>query len=462
MKNFLFLMLIISVSGNTFAQTILNRFPIELKKSSDYFQIFNAENTTHDYYTFLADKEKITVLKYNSALFFKDSISIPRPNKEAEFMSGVTFSEDGNPNLYWTSKDYEIIQFINFDFTKHTSSQLVYKNNFSRDKIIDSFVALNTFQILSITAEGQLKCTGFSNTGKTDHLISENQTNRAAFDAAAISSILENGITKIESNMFTPLFVGVAKVKRYLTDGSYILSLESNTNTTLFTINFKDFSTQKESFPYEKSDQDSGSNSFINDGILYQLSANSTSLSLSGIDLTTKKLIGTFEANSKQEINFKNSPFLQQSENSKAKELKNTSKLLSKLDKNAVGLSIYATPNYNLFTIGGVREVTSGGGFALAIGIGFAGAMSGGNVAIVPDLMNNKLQSIYFESYFDADFKHTNAPFRPLYIDALSDFLNTNRPVVQSIYPFKNFVILNYYDRKNKEFVMRKFEDSKE
>ena len=455
-------MLAISFVGNTFAQTLLNRFPVELKKSSEYFELFNAENTSREYFSFLADKEKIRVLKYNSALFFKDSISMLRTNKDVDFISGVTFSKDGNPNLYWSSIDYEIIQLINFDFIKHTTSQLVYKNNFSRDKIIDAFVAVNAFQILSITAEGQIKCTSFSNTGKTEHLISENQTNKTAFDAAVISTILENGITKIESNTFTPLFVGVAKVKRYLTDDSYILSLDSKTNTTLFTIKFKDFSVQKESFPYEKSDQDSGSNSFLNDGILYQLSANTTSLSLLGIDLNTKKSIGNFQANSKQEIDFKNSPLLQQSENSRSKELKNTSKLLLKLDKNSVGLSIYTTPNYNLFTIGGVREVTTGGGLTLAIGIGFAGAMSGGNVAIAPDFMNNKLQSLYFESFFDADFKHSNAPFRPLYIDTLSEFLNTNRPVVHNVYPFKNYVILNYYDSKTKEFVMRKFEDIKD
>ena len=56
-------MLTISVVGNTFGQTILNRFPIELKKSSSYYQILNGENQQNDYFAFITEKQKITVLK---------------------------------------------------------------------------------------------------------------------------------------------------------------------------------------------------------------------------------------------------------------------------------------------------------------------------------------------------------------------------------------------------------------
>lgn len=126
-----------------------------------------------------------------------------------------------------------------------------------------------------------------------------------------------------------------------------------------------------------------------------------------------------------------------------------------------MGISIYNTPNYNLFTIGGVREVASGGNIALGFGLTLGGIMGG--VLIDPSAVmeSGNIQTIYFESYFDKNFKHLNKPFRPLYIDALGEFLIENRPSVQNIYPFKNYVILNYYDSKSKEFVMRKFKDKK-
>lgn len=462
MKKIFFLCFLISTLGSVSAQTIVNRFPIELKKSSDYFQIFNAENDQKEYFAFIADKEKITVLKYNSFLFLKDSISVARPNRNLDFMVGVTFTTNGNPNLYWASKDYEMVKMILFDFKTRTTSDLDYEINFTKSKIIDSFVAKNTLNVVSLTSENTLKITHFSNTGQSEHLLTfaPEQASASKSDAELLANaILDKGISIVQTHQFNPLYVGTSKVKRYLQDGKYILSYDSEFSTTLLTIDISDFSSRKELYPYEKLDKTSGSNSFLHNGILYQFTANSESVSLMGIDLKTKNSVGKYQTSSKQEIDFKNSPLLLQSDRGKAKEFKNTAKFLSKLDFENLGLSVYSTPNYNLFTIGGIREVASGGGLALAIGMGIGGVMSGGDVVFAPDLMNNNLQSIYFESFFDTDFKHLNAPSRPLYVDALGDFLNTNRLTAQHIFPYPNYVILNYYDPKTKEFVMRKFED---
>lgn len=466
MKKLLFLVVLLSFFGTISAQTVLNRFPLALKKSSSYFQIINAENAKNEYFAFITDKEKNTVLKYNSALFFTDSISIPRPERKLDFMAGATFNADGNPNLYWSSTNYEQIQYTTFDFKTHTTSSLLYENDFSKEKIIDVFVAANSFNIVTVTSENKLKFTNFSNSGKSEHLISidpaTNPTSELA-ESNVISAVLEFGITKVETNFFTALFVGVAKVKRYLkNENQYVLGIDLKTATALLTIDLHDFSTQKEVFPYDKLNEYSGSNSFLHQDVLYQLSANEAALSLYGTDLKTKEIVEMYKADAKNEISFKNSPLLLQRENAKTKELKNTDKFLSKMDFDNVGLSIYRTPNYNLFTIGGVREVASGGGIALAIGVGFAGVMSGSDLLFAPDLMSNNFQSIFFESFFDADFKHSNAAFRPLYIDALNLFTSENRIEVQNVVPYQNYVILNYYDSKTKEFVMRKFEDGTE
>lgn len=455
-------MLTISVVGNTFAQTILNRFPIELKKSSSYYQILNGENQQNDYFAFIAEKQKITVLKYNSALFFTDSLSVRRTDKDLDFLAGVTFSADGNPNLYLSSRDYETIKSIHFDFRSHTVSDLNYKNEFKSERVVDLFSANNSLQIISASDDNQLKFTVFSTEGKKEQLVSltpNTTSDEKSRESSFTSLIFENGIVAVDSKLFTPLYVGVSKVKRYLSEKKVALSFDDKFQTTVFEINLDDFSVVKNQFPYEKFEDDSKSNSFLNQGILYQLTANSKALSLSGFDFETKEKIASYQADAKNEIDFKNSPLLIQSDNGKSRELKKTAKLLSKIDFGNVGLSVYSTPNYNLFTIGGIREVASGGQVALGIGVVLGGIIGG--VAVDPNIIidNGNAQSIFFESYFDSNFKHSKAPFRPLYIDALSEFLNKTQPAVQNIYPFKNYVILNYYDGNKKEFVMRKFED---
>lgn len=464
MKKYVFILLLLVVFGNSFAQTVLNQFPMELKKSSDYFQILNGENEQKEYFSFITDKQKCTLLKYNSALFFKDSLSVSRPSSDYDFMAGMTFSKAGNPQVYWASKDYQHIKLIDFDLENHTTTYLDYENDFKREKIIDAFTAENVFLVLSITPDNKLKFTHFSNNGKNENSIdlgTKNTENGNSIDNHLISAIFDFGLTKIDTDLFTPLYIATAKVKRYLKENTYVLSFDVKDETSLISINLTDFSFKKEQFPFEKFEKKSGSNSFLHQNILYQLTANSEALSLTGIDLKTKKTIETYRVNSSTEIDFKNTPLLQQSENGKTRELKNTAKFLSKIDFENVGISIYNTPNYNLFTIGGVREVASGGNIALGFGLTLGGIMGG--VLIDPSAVmeSGNIQTIYFESYFDKNFKHLNKPFRPLYIDALGEFLSENRPSVQNIYPFKNYVILNYYDSKSKEFVMRKFKDKK-
>lgn len=463
MKKYTCILLLLLVFSTSFGQTILNQFPLELKKSSDYFQILNGENQQKDYFSFVTDKKKCTLLKYNSVLFFKDSLSIERPNNDYDFMAGMTFSRARNPQVYWVSKDFQKIRIVDFDLEKHVSTSLDYENDFKREKVIDVFTVENSFLIVSITNENKLKFTHFSNTGKNENTIdlgTKNTKNGNSIDNSLVSNLFDFGLTKIEAELFTPLYVASAKVKRYLQDKNYILSFDVKDQTSLITINLTDFSFIKEQFPYENLEKSSGSNSFLQNNILYQLTANSEALALSAIDLNSKKIVQTYRVGSTESITFKNSPLFVQNASGKIREFKNTANFLSKIDYNNLGLSIYATPNYNLFTIGGVREVASAGNIALGVGLTLGGIIGGVGIDSSSMIENGNLQSLYFESYFDNNFEHSNKPFSPLYIDSLGEFLSKTNPEVQNLYPFKNYVILNYYDSKSKEFVMRKFQDN--
>lgn len=464
MNKYSFILFFCCVFGKVSAQTILNQFPLELKKSSNYSQIFNAHNTQNEFFTFVSDKEKCWLLKYNSALFFKDSLSVNRPEKDFEFMCGVTFSANGNPNLFWASKDFQKTKLIHFDLEKQRTSQLIYENDFSKEKVVDVFSAENAFHILTITPENKLKFIRFSNIGKEEFIVDldlKNPDNNTKTNADLVPSIFDLGIAVIDAQTFIPLQQATAKVKRYRDNGEYILTIDKNNSTTVCRIVLADFSLKKEQFVYEKLEKDSGSNSFLHQNILYQLTANSDKLVLKAIDLPSKNVINFYTATAKDEISFKNSPIYLHS-NSKPRILKKTAQMLSRIDVNNLGISVYSTTNYNLFTIGGVRHIPSSGNILLGIGLSVGGAMIGSSVDMMDFMESSNLQSIYFESLFDAKFNHLKTPFLPLYADALGEFMDENNFTIQNIYPYKNFVILNYYNPKSKEIVLRKFEDFKQ
>ncbi|MBC8643511.1 hypothetical protein H9W95_03800 [Flavobacterium lindanitolerans] len=105
----------------SFGQTLLASHPLELKKATSYHQIVNTVNDQNQVFVFASDKEKLKVLKYNNALFFKDSLSVNRPDKNYTAMAGFSFEDNGNPYLYWSSDDYTKIQSHYFDFNNRTS-----------------------------------------------------------------------------------------------------------------------------------------------------------------------------------------------------------------------------------------------------------------------------------------------------------------------------------------------------
>lgn len=80
MKKILLFVFLIQ-SNSFFSQTQLATFPLKFKKSKDFRQILNAENKdTHDLFAFATDKETLTILKYNRALFLTNQYTFPRLN----------------------------------------------------------------------------------------------------------------------------------------------------------------------------------------------------------------------------------------------------------------------------------------------------------------------------------------------------------------------------------------------
>ena len=104
---------------------------------------------THDIFVFASDKETLTILKYNSALFLSNQYTFPRPDTSYKLLSGYSFNEEGNPTLYWSSQDLKNILAVQYDLNTNTTAIFNYYNSFSQQSIITPFQENNTFYILT-------------------------------------------------------------------------------------------------------------------------------------------------------------------------------------------------------------------------------------------------------------------------------------------------------------------------
>lgn len=451
--------LILFQSTLIFSQTVLATFPLELKKSSQYKQIVNAENTTtHDLFVFASDKETLTILKYNSALFLSNRYSLPRPDISYKTITGYSFNEQGNPTLYWSNDDLKKILAVEYDLnTKSTATILNYDLQFFNQTIITKFQENNTFYILAQKEfEEKLVLYIFKNGKKEEKTLdfSSFKFQNSRNQVITFSKILEAcPIEKIETNQFNPLFKGTQKTKLYVLKNRLLVTFDHNDNETqAFEIDLATFEIQEKNFPKTATkDYVSLSNSYYHESKIYQLKVNNEEFLFEIKDYNTAETIKSIPVLPTDTISFKSSPLWLQLEGQKPKKIKTTAKFLNQLVALNIGLTVYKTPKSIFITLGGTGIIQ------------FTDVVNyfSDNNQYNSDLAYRTIPvSAYFESVYDKKLDHIKQDQDPLAVDFITGFIQEHREVtLSSVIRYKNYYILGYYDAYTKQYTIRKFID---
>ena len=437
-------------SSFLFGQTVLATYPLELKKSKEFKQIITAENTiTHELFVFAADKETLTILKYNSALFLSNQITLARPDIAYKQLAGYSFNDQGNPTLYWTNSDLTKMMAVQYDLnTKSSTTVLSYDLQFFNQSIITQFQENNTFYVIAQKHfEEKLLLYIFKDGKKEEKTIDFSSFNfkNTKNKKVTFSQILEVcPIEKIETTQFNPLFKGSQRTKLYVGKNRLLLTFDHNDNETqTFEVNLGTFEIQEKNFPKAVTkDPICLSNSYYHESKMYQLKVNSKELLFEIKDYTTTETLKSIPVSQTETIPFKTSPLWLQIQGQKTKEIKNTEKFLNQLVYLEVGLTVYKTPKSILITLGGTGSTQF---------IDYSNNSQN---------INNIPTTIYFESVFDKKLDHIKQAENPLAIDFISGFTQEHDEVsLSSLIRYKNYYIFGYYDSYTKQITLRKFID---
>nr|WP_315197813.1 hypothetical protein [uncultured Flavobacterium sp.] len=450
--------LIFFQSAFLFSQTTLATFPLELKKSKDFKQIVNAENTvTHDIFVFASDKETLTILKYNSALFLSNQYTFERPDTNYKLLSGYSFNEQGNPTIYWSSPDLKNILAVRYDLSTSTTAIFNYYNSFSQQSIITPFQENNTFYILAQkNSEEKLVLYSFKNGQKEQKTVdfSSFKFKNSKNQPLTFSQVLEAcPIEKIETNLFNPLFKGTQKTKLYVLKNRLLLTFDHNDNETqAFDIDLATLEIQEKTFPKTSTkNYVCLSNSYYHEGKIYQFKVNGEELLFEIKDYKTADTIKSILVSKTDTISFKSSPLWLQLEGQRPKEFKTTAKFLNQLVYLQVGLTVYKTSNSILITLGGTGNIQF---------TDFVNTLLNNDPFNSDVMYRNIPTTVYFESIFDKKLDHPKKDQEPLAVDFISRFEQEHPEVtLPSIIRYKNYYIFGYYDSYAKQYTMRKFID---
>jgi len=481
----LFLFLFVIYTSVLLSQTVLTSYPIDVKKSKENNpqvlrtlddilafstsafnnskknnQILNVENKkTHEVFAFIKDNEKITILKYNSALFLSSESSFPIKNLEIYSIEGYSFSEDGNPTLYLSSDGLRNILMVKYYLENKTYRTSNLRFPFSGQHIITQFQKNNSFYILSIGRNDQTLIVNTLNNGgvekKSFNFSSYKFQDENTQSLTFTQLVIKNPIEKIETDDYNPLYKSTKKSKIYILDNRLILTLDHNSKKTqVFDLNLETNDLNEKNFTQSIIQEPKKlSNSFLQEDKLYQINASESELLLDIKNYYSGQTIKSIAMSKNDENQFKSSPFFIQKDNRKPKDFKETKRFLQHLSLLDVGLSVFKNKKNTFITLGGTPKIerpkksnSDNTSFEEEEGLNF------------PEIHHS--ESVYFERTLDRNFDFINKEQQPLGIDKLYYFLSSNKKItLQNILKFKDYYILGYYNEKSKQYIMRKFTD---
>lgn len=443
------------------SQTVLTSYKVDFKIKKEQPEIVNAQNKiTKDVFVFIAS-DSLTILKYNSALFLKDKFVTSRQFVENRSLLGYSFSEDGNPTLYWFSGEEKSIILTKYYIENKTSRALKFQIPLDEKSILTYYQKDNNFYlIMREKMKEALTAFIFKNGMAEERFLdfSSFQFRDRKTQQKTFNQILnENPIEKMDSGEYNPLYKVTAKSKLYTLPNRLILTLDQSfRKTQLFDINLDNLEIKEKTFvkPIGAKNPKT-SNSFYHENKLYQLNVNSDELLFDIKDYESGESVKSFAVTKKDTIRFANSPLLMQIENRPPKQIKNTAKFLKELSSIDIGVSVFKN-RHNLFlTLGGSGSDSkniSVNGFNFD---DFFGDFPSNNYY---NIETN--YSVFFESVWTKKLELTAGNREPFATDKIYNFLDSHKEaMIPNSIKLNNYTILSYYDVDAKEIVLRKFED---
>lgn len=473
----------------SFSQQIVKEFDFKLEKKRDFFQIVN--ESKKEVVLLLNDKEKVTSIRFDEKFGIKDSLSATRPERIYEEIIGYSQNEN-DYFVFWGSKDRKKINSQYFNFITKESKTNPINLELKKEKVIKELTIKNVFYLITIVKNTSiLKLYISDNNGnlieKTidlSHLEFKNMyNNRADLYTVLTDESSEPCFQNISNDSPPSLALSAKRYKIYTySPDEIIFTMDNTANATqILRINLQNLTSDLKSIVQPKIEKGQygslqfKSNSFLIDDKILQLKTNSFVLFVTISDLNGTK-IKEYKVLHDQEIDFKNSDFVQESNGiHNQKLIENTEKFLRKIH-NFPSISCYKVNGLYCTILGSSVDKThaSGGG---GMGISGIGVGAGGMVPIsygsytVENLISYKDKIVFYTNcLFDSNFNHVKGEIKSSAFDKARAFIEENTEIHESVTPlttslYKDLILFKYntnlylgnYNKKNKKYQIFSF-----
>lgn len=444
------------------AQMVLNKKLSLSRGITENRKAFSLIDTDNAVSIFLLDKKTIYGLDLDSSTSISKEIKVPTPSNEfGELLGGSISGNQKNLFFINAAKKRLHCTWINFNENKFGSNKINLQ--LDKEEFIGNISYKNKFYILTTrkntsTLNLYIFENHFSFQKKTFDFPNEKFTTESMntlYHAFFVSSpvIIDNSIPN-------PLDQTRHANKIYYYDDKIVITIDNQlTRTKVITIDLIEMIAKIDSYKYAKLDcgelYNARSNSYIHQGILYQLKVCTQSMGLSIVDLANNTVLKNYITNRNEDINYRNSDIIHMTGTGSPGEndyhVSRTNQFLRKLANSNAAISAYRVKDKIELMLGSYVYVDGL--------ISFTPPFSPFTVFYSYTLT----KSIYFKSVLHAkDYAHAREIHPEQFaFDKIQDFILKgnlkDKMTAETIYKISDDYYLGYYVKPDHTYVIQRF-----
>ncbi len=424
-------------------------------------QSFNVEDSkTGNFAIFLEGNDQVFGILYNKN--FEEIGRLSAPDLSSKFKSILGYQIEGkNISLLMNTLNGRSYGLIRFDFETETGTSQELDFKIKGEKVLDAVNYNNNVYLLTLpTFSSQLNFYSFKNMLKPT--LTEVAFDKADFldrkdRSRRLYDILKDSeISSVEVGEPNSLELTSKKIKLYQNGKNLILTSDDAIEFT-YVINIDLQTFEKNVRRFEKPTIDGfkmalRTNSFVDDGKLFQLIANSDILKFRIYDLTSEEIIKEYSLTDDDELYLKNTPIVQEGGDFKAyRELETTNQFLRKTVAGDIGLSVYKSEGTYQITMGSTAEKENG--YVI-----MGGALGGMVGAIVVSSINQlttsyslykNTKSVKITGLFNEDLNHVEGEVPENPFDTIKTSLEKiGGTQAETIFKVEDQYVFGYFAKK--------------
>ena len=469
------------LSGYTQSQLSQITTKINSNRGNETITVIDNEENIH---VFFFTSKHLIQHKYDKSFKFIHSKEHPSHFMEYSNYEGYYVDANNDINIYFSDSWKK--RFVLFSITaKGEFLTKPFSFDIKSEKRIENVNAPNAFHVFTYAKKGSII---------KRYTLTKDKITPTEFDLNATrfysNQTKETTLAKlfkrqafeiIKDDVPASIEIAAKKIKLFQRNDKLLIGLNHRKNATrLIELSLNDAVFKVDHFfiPTKTFEEDPTfkSNSFVYETHLFQMISSKNQLLLTMHDLQTKEKIKEYSiSRDDSEITFSNSPIYQDGNSftpDATRNLELTKQYLRKITRSDVGLTVYKKEDVLQLTMGGIKEVNTGGGAMMmpmggGVPIGSTGAVT---VSFTPMMgaynSYSHSKSVYFRSLLDPKtFNHLPGPTYNNVFDEISDYsadLETStfgkHIRLENIFRFQNHFVYGYYHKKNQIYYLVKFE----